>query len=109
RAGCSLAGGREPGSQRLAGARATNAADVFGLRDRGRLSPGMAADICVIGPAGLTAHATYDEPRELATGVDLVLVNGTVVWRHGRPGAGQAPGRLGSSPHSPGRARPAGR
>ena len=93
-AGYYLAGGPETGYQCLARHLATNAADVYGLRDRGRLSPGMAADICVIGPAGLTAHATYDAPRELATGVDLVLVNGTVVWRHGRPVTGQAPGRL---------------
>jgi N-acyl-D-amino-acid deacylase len=93
-AGYYLAGGPETGYQRLARHLATNAADIYGLRDRGRLSPGMAADICVIGPAGLTAHATYDAPRELATGVDLVLVNGTVVWRHGRPVTGQAPGRL---------------
>ena len=54
----------------------------------------MAADICVIGPGGLTAHATFDAPLELATGVDLVLVNGAVVWRHGRAVAGRAPGRL---------------
>ena len=93
-AGHYLAEGPQTGHQRLARHLATNAAEVYGLRDRGRLSPGMAADICVIGPAGLTAHATYDAPRELATGVDLVLVNGTVVWRNGGPVAGQAPGRL---------------
>jgi len=93
-AGYYLADGPETGYQRLARHLATNAADVYGLRDRGRLGPGMAADICVIGPGGLTAHATFDAPLELATGVDLVLVNGAVVWRHGRPVAGRAPGRL---------------
>ncbi len=93
-AGYYLADGPETGYQRLARHLATNAADVYGLRDRGRLGPGMAADICVIGPGGLTAHATYGAPRELATGVDLVLVNGAVMWRHGQPVTARAPGRL---------------
>ena len=54
----------------------------------------MAADICVIGPGGLAGRASYDVPRELATGADLVMVNGAIAWRHGRPVTGQAPGRL---------------
>ncbi len=69
----------------------TNAADAYNLRRRGRIAPGMAADLCIVGPAGLTDHATYDHPRRLATGVDHVLVNGQPVWAHGaatttRPG-----------------------
>jgi len=54
----------------------------------------MAADICVIGPGGLTARATYDAPLELATGAGLVLVNGAIAWQHGRPGTGPLAGRL---------------
>jgi N-acyl-D-aspartate/D-glutamate deacylase len=54
----------------------------------------MAADICVIGPGGLTARATYDAPRELAAGVSLVLVNGAVAWRDGRAVTTGFPGRL---------------
>jgi N-acyl-D-amino-acid deacylase len=73
---------------------ATNAADVFGLRDRGRVAPGMAADLCVITPPGLTERATYDSPTTLATGVTLVLVNGVVAWRGDAPVAGAAAGRL---------------
>jgi N-acyl-D-amino-acid deacylase len=73
---------------------ATNAADVFGLRDRGRVAPGMAADLCVITPPGLTERATYDSPTTLATGVTLVLVNGVVAWRGDAPVAGVAAGRL---------------
>jgi N-acyl-D-aspartate/D-glutamate deacylase len=54
----------------------------------------MAADICVVGPGGLTARATYDTPREQAAGVDLVLVNGTVTWRGGQPVTTAFPGQL---------------
>jgi N-acyl-D-aspartate/D-glutamate deacylase len=54
----------------------------------------MAADICVIGPDGLAPHATYDAPRRMATGAELVLVNGAVVWPPARATAGQYPGRM---------------
>ena len=71
-----------------------NAADAFGLHDRGRLAAGLAADICVIGPGGLTDRATYDAPRAQATGADLVIVNGVIVFRDGQPQPGRHPGRL---------------
>jgi N-acyl-D-amino-acid deacylase len=93
-AGHYLAEGRQTGYQRLARHLATNAAEVYGLRDRGRLSPGLAADICVIGPGGLTGRASYGAPRELAAGAGLVLVNGAIVWRHGLPVTAHPPGRL---------------
>jgi N-acyl-D-amino-acid deacylase len=89
-----LAAGPETGYQQVARHLAAHAADVYGLRQRGRIAPGLAADLCVIGPGGLAEHATYDEPRELAGGVDLVLVGGEPVWRSGRPVAGRLPGQV---------------
>jgi N-acyl-D-amino-acid deacylase len=73
---------------------ATNAADAFGLRDRGRIAPGMAADLCVIAPPGLAERATYDAPTLPASGVILVLVNGAVAWRAGAPEPGARTGQL---------------
>jgi N-acyl-D-amino-acid deacylase len=92
--GGSGTGGSGSGYQRLARHLAANAADAYGLRDRGRLGPGLAADICVVSPGGLTARSTYDAPRQLAAGVDLVLVNGMIVWRDGQPQTARFPGRL---------------
>jgi N-acyl-D-amino-acid deacylase len=89
-----LADGSAAGYQRLARHLATNAADTYGLRNRGRLAPGMAADIAVIGPTGITAHATYGDPLRQATGVDLVIVNGVITWRGGQPVTTQFPGEL---------------
>lgn len=89
-----LAGDPATAYQVLARHLAANAADVYGLRDRGRLAPGLAADICVIAPGGLQPRATYDQPRLMAAGVDLVLVNGVVVWRSGHPVTGERPGRV---------------
>ena len=54
----------------------------------------MAADICVIGPGGITARAGYDRPREQAAGVSLVLVNGVITWRDGQPVTTSHPGQL---------------
>jgi N-acyl-D-amino-acid deacylase len=89
-----LADGTGPGYQRLARHLAANAADAFGLSKRGRLAPGLAADVCVIEPGGITAQASYDAPRRLATGVALVLVNGVITWRDGQPQTARFPGRL---------------
>jgi N-acyl-D-amino-acid deacylase len=89
-----LAAGSAAGYQHLARHLAANAADAYGLRKRGRLAPGMAADICVIGPGGITARASYDRPLEQAAGVSLVLVNGVVTWRYGQPVTTRHPGQV---------------
>ena len=88
-----LSAGPETGYQRLARHLAANSADAYGLRNRGRIAAGMAADLCVIGAAGLTAHASYDRPRELATGADYVFVNGVIVWPDPHA-TGQRPGQV---------------
>ena len=92
-AGHYLIDGPETGYQRVARHLAAAPAAAYGLRDRGRLAPGLAADICVLGPGGPVARASYERPSELAAGVDLVIVNGGVVWRDGRS-TGARPGRL---------------
>jgi N-acyl-D-amino-acid deacylase len=92
-AGQYLSAGPETGYQRLARHLAASAADAYGLRNRGRIAAGMAADLCVIGAAGLTAHASYDRPREVATGADYVFVNGVIVWPDPHA-TGQRPGQV---------------
>ena len=92
-AGQYLSSGPETGYQQLARHLAASAADAYGLRNRGRIAAGMAADLCVIGPAGLTAHVSYDSPRELATGADYIFVNGVIVWPDAHA-EGQCPGQV---------------
>jgi N-acyl-D-amino-acid deacylase len=76
----------------------TAAADRFGLGDRGRLSPGSAADVAVFRPNDVFDRATYEEPRVLAVGMVHLLVNGVPVLRDGAP-TGATPGRgLGRTP-----------
>ncbi|HEX7222370.1 MAG TPA: amidohydrolase family protein [Candidatus Limnocylindrales bacterium] len=65
----------------------------FGIRDRGRIAEGLAADLVVFHPATVASRATWDEPRGTAVGVDAVVVNGAVVARDGRL-TGEQPGRV---------------
>jgi N-acyl-D-amino-acid deacylase len=72
-------------------------ADNFKLRDRGYLKTGYYADVVVFDPATIADHATYDDPREFATGVSTVIVNGTEIVRDGQP-TGARPGRFVTGP-----------
>jgi N-acyl-D-amino-acid deacylase len=72
-------------------------ADNFKLRDRGYLKRGYYADIVVFDPATIADHATYDEPRQFASGVSDVVVNGVEIVRDGAP-TGAKPGRFVTGP-----------
>ena len=64
----------------------------FQLADRGSIAEGCVADLVVVDPATVTDHATYDNPRQLATGVADVVVAGEPVLRDGAL-TGATPGR----------------
>ncbi len=77
-------------------------ADFFGLSDRGRLAPGLRADVNLIDFAGLRLHQpelVHDMPaggRRLVQRVDgyeATLVAGTPIFEHGEH-TGALPGRL---------------
>jgi N-acyl-D-amino-acid deacylase len=58
-------------------------AATLSLTDRGQLKSGYFADVVVFDPATIQDHATYEQPHQLATGVDEVWVNGVRALRHG--------------------------
>ena len=68
------------------------AAARLGLKTRGTIRDGNLADLVVFDPATIRSHATYDEPRRFPTGIDHVIVNGTLVVRDGEH-TGATPGR----------------
>ena len=65
----------------------------LGLKDRGLLREGMKADLVLFDPATVIDHATFEQPRALATGIAKVWVNGGLVWTGVAPGT-ERPGRL---------------
>ena len=67
-------------------------ADAFGIRGRGRIQPGLAGDLVLFDPDTIDRGAedfVGDVPGggnryvRHATGIDVVVVNGAVVWEHG--------------------------
>jgi N-acyl-D-aspartate/D-glutamate deacylase len=67
-------------------------AEVFGLRERGRLLPGHFADLVLFDPDRVRDCATYADPELPAEGVQWVFVNGCQAWPD--PGAVQGAGRF---------------
>lgn len=61
--------------------------------DRGLLRPGMWADVTVFNPRSIIDNATWEKPRQYATGVEFVVVNGVVVLDHGKH-TGARPGMI---------------
>jgi dihydroorotase/N-acyl-D-amino-acid deacylase len=56
----------------------------LGLTDRGRLAPGLAADVVLFDPAVVADRATFTEPHQYPVGIPYVIVNGVVVVDGGR-------------------------
>lgn len=67
-------------------------AHAFGLRGRGLIQVGCAADIAVFDAKSVADRATYLAPTVPAIGIEHVFVNGTAVWVSGS-GTGARPGR----------------
>jgi len=65
----------------------------FRLKDRGVLARTMKADVVIFDPSAIRDTATYEEPRQLATGVRAVLVNGVLTMLDGKL-TGQRGGRF---------------
>jgi N-acyl-D-amino-acid deacylase len=59
-------------------------AAVFGMKNRGTIREGAAADIVVFDPARVVERSTYTDPHHLAEGMAFVLVNGQVVVGDGK-------------------------
>jgi N-acyl-D-amino-acid deacylase len=79
----------EEAVRRLTSLPATN----LGIAGRGALQEGYFADVVVFDPATIAAHATFANPRQYATGVRHVFVNGAQILRDGEH-TGAKPGRV---------------
>ena len=69
-----------------------NAAKIR-IYDRGLLRPGQWADVTIFNPNTIIDNATFEKPRQYATGVEYVIVNGKIVLEGGRH-TGARPGAI---------------
>ena len=68
------------------------AAAHVGIADRGRIAPGMFADLVLFDPATVIDRATPQQPHVASAGIARVWVNGQEVFSNGTP-TGARPGR----------------
>ena len=61
-----------------------SAARRLRLTDRGLIAEGMKADLVIFDPATVTETSTYAAPRQAATGIEHVLVNGAFALERGQ-------------------------
>ena len=68
-------------------------ANRLGLSDRGRVAPGMRADLLIFDPPKVQDNATFAKPVAYASGIDYVMVNGELVIDNDKSTAAR-PGRV---------------
>jgi N-acyl-D-amino-acid deacylase len=79
----------EEGVRRLT----TDPADFYGIKDRGRLTPGLAADLAIFDPATVGSGGRPERIHDLpgggkrmvkrSRGIEYTIVNGAVTWEKG--------------------------
>lgn len=65
----------------------------FGLERRGEIHVGFHADLVLFDPARVRDVATFENPRQVADGIDAVWVNGVLSYRDRAP-SGERAGRF---------------
>ena len=68
-------------------------ADFFGFKDRGRIAVGHFADLVLLDPTTVIDQANIKNSKALSTGIELVWVNGTLVYQ-AQKSTGKQPGLL---------------
>jgi dihydroorotase/N-acyl-D-amino-acid deacylase len=67
-------------------------AQILGLRDRGQVREGFAADLAIFDPKTIAETNTFARPKSYPVGVPYTIVNGVLVIDNGRH-TGARPGR----------------
>ena len=67
-------------------------AQILGLRDRGQIREGFAADLVVFDPATVKETNSFEQPKSYPVGIPYTVVNGTLVIDGGQH-TGARPGR----------------
>jgi N-acyl-D-amino-acid deacylase len=69
-------------------------AERMNIADRGFVRAGLAADLVLFDPATIGDNTTRNAPDRSPTGIELVVLNGSIVVREGRFDTGSRAGRV---------------
>lgn len=56
----------------------------FGIKNRGLLREGYAADLVIFDPETIRDEATFEKPHAYSSGIDYVIVNGEITLENGK-------------------------
>jgi N-acyl-D-amino-acid deacylase len=68
-------------------------AQHLGIEKRGAIQTGYFADLVIFDPEKVTDNSTISEPQKVSSGIEKVLVNGTIVFENNQP-SGNKPGKV---------------
>jgi N-acyl-D-amino-acid deacylase len=68
-------------------------AEHLGIHDRGIVAPGNFADLVLFDPSTVIDNSMITNPKALSTGIEMVWVNGKLVYHHGKA-THEHPGRF---------------
>lgn len=68
-------------------------AQRFALKDRGQIREGAFADLVLFDPETISDRATFSSPKQAASGIKRIWVNGALAWQEGNQ-TGQRSGRF---------------
>jgi N-acyl-D-amino-acid deacylase len=69
-------------------------AEEFGIRKRGRVAEGFFADLLVLDEDRFSTRAVFRDPEQYPEGLEMVLINGRMVFENGAMQKGVLPGRM---------------
>ncbi len=69
-------------------------ASNFGIKNRGLVREGYFADLLVMDPENFKTEAVFRDPERHPEGLDMVIINGRVVFSDGELHPGMTPGRI---------------
>ena len=58
-------------------------AEIFRIKDRGKIKTGYFADIVIFDPLTISDKAWFDQPEELSVGIEYVIINGQLTIQKG--------------------------
>ena len=65
----------------------------LGIKDRGVIKKGNYADLVLFDPATVIDNATIENSKALSSGIEMVFVNGKIIYKSGKP-TSERPGML---------------